>query len=387
MSNNTRLHVVDALRGFAIVSIMLLHNIEHFDYYYFPENLPSWILMSDKVVWETLFFLFSGKSYAIFALLFGLTYYIQTHNQEKRGNDFRARFAWRLVLLFAFGIINTAFFQGDILTLYALVGFLLIPLTKINTKVLFFIAVFLLLQPFELYSLFHLLQNPDLKVVDPESWTYFGKMHEYIESNSFTDTVIGNLTNGKKAVVLWSWENGRFFHMLALFILGMLAGRLKLFRASNKNNHLWKRVLVISSVIFIPLFIIQKSMESLIENEVIRNSLSTIETSWANMAFTLVLVSGFVLLFQTAKGFKALNLLSPIGKMSLSNYVFQSVLGSAIYYGFGFGLYKYTGATYSFIIGAVLAIVMWYCCTLWAKRYKRGPLETIWHKATWIFSK
>lgn len=95
MSNNntTRLHVVDALRGLALVSIMLLHNLEHFDVYFLPPNLPLWMVDLDKFIWDSLFFLFAGKSYAICALLFDLTFFIQTDNQNKRGNDFRARFA------------------------------------------------------------------------------------------------------------------------------------------------------------------------------------------------------------------------------------------------------------------------------------------------------
>ncbi|MGD8777891.1 MAG: hypothetical protein PVH88_02900 [Ignavibacteria bacterium] len=57
-----RLEVVDALRGFAIVSIMLLHNIEHFDFYFTPTNLPAWMPAVDSVIWDSLFFLFGGKS-------------------------------------------------------------------------------------------------------------------------------------------------------------------------------------------------------------------------------------------------------------------------------------------------------------------------------------
>jgi len=102
-TSSSRLHVVDALRGFAIVSIMLLHNIEHFDFYYTPTNLPYWMIPLDKGIWDTLFFLFGGKSYAIFALLFGLTFFIQSDNQGKKGKDFRGRFAWRLLLLLGFG--------------------------------------------------------------------------------------------------------------------------------------------------------------------------------------------------------------------------------------------------------------------------------------------
>ncbi|WP_199898010.1 DUF418 domain-containing protein [Marinilabilia salmonicolor] len=137
-AESKRFYVVDALRGFAIISIMLLHNIEHFDFYYVPENIPAWMAGMDRVIWDTMFFLFGGKSYAMFALLFGLTFYIQMHNQEKHGEDFRPRFAWRMFLLLIFGIINSAFFQGDILSFYAILGILLIPVARLSDKALFY---------------------------------------------------------------------------------------------------------------------------------------------------------------------------------------------------------------------------------------------------------
>ena len=76
-----------------------------------------------------------------------------------------------------------------------------------------------------------------------------------------------------------------------------------------------------------------------------------------------------------------------MGKMSLTNYVFQSIIGSTLYYGYGFGLYKYTGATYCALISIVFTIIMWYFSFWWMKNNKRGPLETIWHNMTWMFSK
>lgn len=382
--NTSRLHVIDALRGFAIVTIMLLHNLEHFDVYFAPEHLPIWMVSMDKMIWDSLFFLFAGKSYAIFALLFGLTFFIQSDNQEKRGNDFRARFAWRLVLLLIFGFINSLFYQGDILMLYAAIGFFLIPVAKLSNKLVLCIAIFLFLQPFEMVKLVYAIQNPDIELSNPLSWAYFGNMNQYIKGSSFTATLTGNITNGKLAVMNWCWENGRFFHILSLFMFGMLAGRKNLFAQSNKNRIFWIRSLIFSSLTFIPLFIIQKNIGNTFSSEAIKRSFSTIETSWTNISFMLVLVSGFVLLFQTKYLHKALNIFSPIGRMSLSNYVFQSILGSSIYYGFGLGLYQYTGATYSFIIAISLAIILGLFCTWWAKSHKRGPLESIWHKATWI---
>jgi uncharacterized protein len=386
-SKPNRLYVVDALRGFAIVSIMLLHNIEHFDFYFLPTNLPTWMVALDKGIWDTLFFLFGGKSYAIFALLFGLTFFIQSDNQEKKGKDFRGRFAWRMVLLLGFGLINSAFYEGDILQIYAMIGFFLIPVAKFSNKTVFWIAVFLMIQPFEWLNFVSGLQNPTQTMSDPLSWSYFGKAAEYITGPSIVDTWVGNLTNGKTAVLLWTWEQGRVFQTLSLFMFGMLAGRKSLFALSDNNKRFWKRALVIATVAFVLISIILSKLNNISDSEAIRRPLQTIIKSWSNMAFMMVLVSGFVLLFQNNFFNKILNKFSSFGRMSLSNYIIQSIVGSFIYYGFGLGLYKYTGATYCLLIGIVLAILQGLFSTWWMKNHKQGPLETLWHKATWTGSK
>src|SRR5512133_2973272 len=162
-ADENRLQAVDALRGFAIVSIMLLHNIEHFDFIYSPAGLPDWMVNLDKGLTGTMYFIFGGKAYAIFALLLGLTFFIQSENQAKKGRDFRGRFAWRLVLLLLFGIVNSAFYEGDILSFYAVLGFFIIPVAKLSSRAVFWIALFLMLQPYEWFNVIRAVQNPDLK--------------------------------------------------------------------------------------------------------------------------------------------------------------------------------------------------------------------------------
>ncbi|MBP9720461.1 MAG: DUF1624 domain-containing protein, partial [Bacteroides sp.] len=101
IQNNTRIDVADVLRGLAVMGIILLHSIEHYNFYYFPESPPfEWMKFTDRIIWDGLFFTFSGKAYAVFALLFGFSFYIQNNNQNQKGKDFRLRFLWRLVLLF-----------------------------------------------------------------------------------------------------------------------------------------------------------------------------------------------------------------------------------------------------------------------------------------------
>lgn len=382
-STTPRLHVVDALRGFAIVSIMLLHNIEHFDFYFTPVGQPNWLIGLNQIIWDSLFFLFGGKSYAIFALLFGLTFFIQSDNQTKKGKDFRGRFAWRLLLLLGFGLINSAFYEGDILTIYAILGFALIPVAKLSNKAVFWIALVLMLQPVEWINFFVGLQHPEVKMANPASWAYFAKAGEYIPGNSIVKTWIGNLTNGKTAVMLWTWEAGRVFQTISIFMLGMLAGRKKLFVSTNKTNYFWVKTLFISIIAFVPLFIIKNGVPNWITSEVIRRPLITIISTWSNFAFMLVLVSTFVIAYERFSG-RILNIFTSFGKMSMSNYIMQSIIGSFIYYGFGLGLYQYTGALYCLFIGSGLAILQGIFSNWWMKNHRQGPLETIWHKLTWI---
>ena len=112
LKTSERLGVVDALRGFALLAIVLLHNLEHYNLFFIPENMPAWLQTIDKYAWDTMFFLFAGKAYATFSLLFGFSFYIQFHNAEKRGIDFRGRFAWRLCLLFLLRSCTLYFITG-----------------------------------------------------------------------------------------------------------------------------------------------------------------------------------------------------------------------------------------------------------------------------------
>ena len=138
-----RLGVVDALRGFALMAIVLLHNLEHYNIYHLPEGQPSWLDALDKGVWDTVFFLFAGKAFATFSLLFGFSFFIQMDNQARKGNDFRLRFAWRLFLLALFAQLHALFYNGDILLLYAFCGFFLIPVARLSNKLVLVFATVL----------------------------------------------------------------------------------------------------------------------------------------------------------------------------------------------------------------------------------------------------
>lgn len=383
---SARIEVVDALRGFAVMAIMFLHNIEHFNFYEFPEVTSDFMRSLNQGVWDTLFFLFSGKAYAIFSLLFGFSFFIQYNNQAKKGKDFRLRFLWRLVLLFLIGCFNGAFFPGDILVLYAIVGVVLIPVCRWSDMAVLITAIILMLQPVEWMKFFSAMNNPDY-VAAPGLWVeHHRKMYPFLSQPDFWAMIKSNLWDGQLFSLLWGWGHGRFFQTASLFMVGMLLGRRRLFVDLAEHRLFWLRTLLIGAICFIPLYYLTLALPDLLTNKGMLTPMNTIVSSFRNFAFMCVLVAVFVLLWQQVSCHKVLGGLVPYGKMSLTNYLTQSIIGSFIYFGYGLGLYNYLGVAASFVVGILLFILQLAFCHWWLKNHKQGPFEGVWRKATWICS-
>lgn len=385
LQTSHRLGVVDALRGFALLAIVLLHNLEHYNVFFSPAFLPDWLKTIDKYAWDTMFFLFAGKAYATFSLLFGFSFYIQFHNAEKRGIDFRGRFAWRLVLLFLFAQIHALFYDGDILVLYAIVGFLLIPVCKLKDKTVLIIASILLLQPFEWGRIIYAIFNPDYIIHADHYMPYAILSTKASMEGSFLEVLRNNIWNGQLYSNIWQVENGRLFQTAALFMFGMLLGRRQYFIKSEYAIHVWKRILTRSIMAYIPLFIFRVYVPEHIIHPSILTSYNIAISSLANFAFMAILVSLFTLLwFNKGEGYRWQKFIIPYGRMSLTNYITQSIIGVCIYYGFGLGLYKSTGATATLAIGALIFLVQWMFSRYWLEGHKQGPLEYLWRRGTWM---
>lgn len=105
---------------------------------------------------------------------------------------------------------------------------------------------------------------------------------------------------------------------------------------------------------------------------------------WQKLAFTFVLVASFVLLYQNKRFSKAVGNLRFYGKMSLTNYITQSIIGAIIYFPIGLYLAPYCGYTLSLLIGIATFMLQVKLCKWWLATHKQGPLEHIWHKWTWM---
>jgi len=379
-TNNSahRISVVDSLRGFAVIGIILIHFLEHLNFYSFPEPTPL-----DEGVWDTVFYIGASKMYAIFALLFGLSCYIQHRNREQRGEDFRLRFAWRMLLLFGWGMLDLVFFNGDILCTYAVLGLFLIPLVKAKDGVLMALAVLLFFQPIELVYLVLGLVDSGVRPMDLGTGPCWGAVYEACQDGSFLDVAKANLANGLQINFGWAIEYGRLTQTLMLFIVGMLLGRKRLFLDENGNMAFWKKVIVMCSL---PLFVgTQWLLNTLSFEEMqpcVGQSLEILLTAWRNFAMMSFYVAGITLLYYRTRVRRGIDHLACIGKMSLTDYLLQSIVGGFLFYHWGLALYRVSGHFYSLLLGIAFCICLYVFCRLWTKHFRRGPLEELWARAT-----
>ena len=363
---NTRIDVADALRGIAVAGIILYHSVEHFNI--FTQETIIHALSSDETVADVLAWLLSGKMYGIFAMLFGLSFFIMNDNQQQKGKCFSGRFAWRMCLLFMFGIINVAFYDGDILMLYACYGLLLIPISYMSSKAVWCIIGLLAIQPVELYCLL-----TGFEIDHTRFYEISGIINHAHEHGTFWENTLTNLRYGFEVNLRFNVFSGRLTQLLCLFILGMQLGRQRMFYDEGKNLHIWHKILMISAAVVIVL--------SFVDFGAVEMWLKPIY----NLIILLMIVSAIVSAWYAFEGVRrVLHHLCIFGRMSLTNYLLQSIIGSAIFCGYGLACYYKLGITYAVMIGIGMVIAQYLFARFWFSSHQRGPLEGLWRILTWI---
>lgn len=385
-----RVDIVDALRGFAVMAIVIIHSVEHFIYPIYPDETlqPDWLVALDSVVFNVVFSLIAGKGYSIFALLFGFTFYVQFINQKNKGEDFSWRFIWRLMLLTVFATLNAAFFPGgDVLLLFAITGLSLVFVRNLSNKAVFIIAVICLLQPIELFHFISSRFNHAYTLPDLSVGRLYLIVQEAVKSGNLSTFFIENITTGQKASLLWAINGGRFVQTIGLFLLGFLLSRNNLFVNTKENTRFWIKTLVIASLLFGILYPLRVEWYDNATSGIIKNSIGTALDMWQKLSFTIVIVSSFVIVYYHSTARIWMEKLRVYGRMSLTNYVSQSIIGAFIFFPIGLNLAPHLGYTASLIVGIAIFVLQLNFSKLWFKYYKQGPLERIWHKATWIGKK
>jgi uncharacterized protein len=377
-----RLDIVDALRGTALFGILLLHSIEHWDFLHLPDHSPEWLARVDRHAIEWGYVLFGGKAYAIFALLFGVSFFITLDRWRSRTRHPSAQFLWRLAVLGALGYLHGLLYCGDILTVIAALGVPLVLLDRLGSRALGVVAIALLLQAPQWPEVIHVLADPAYWPAQPEHWRLYGLTDPVFAQGSFADVLQLNARTGQAAKWWWVIETYRYPQMLGLFVCGLLLGRSGAIQDPARLRRLAWRALLLGICGIGLMQLVRWRVDALALQGMRQFVVSGLVNALANLAQTAVWAGGFVLLYQWAAAARWLRVFVPYGRMSLTCYVTQAVVGVPFFYGFGLGMYREIGPFLALTFALALFAVQCAFAHAWLRRFSYGPLEWVWRAAT-----
>ena len=323
----------------------------------------------------------------MFSLLFGLSFFMQMESQAAKGVDFRGRFLWRLALLFLFGYINGLVYMGEFFMVYAVLGVFLIPLYKVPTRWLLVLCVLLFLQIPAVISFVSLLSD-NVANEPTAAAAYMDRLFERAAdvfiNGSLMDVLSFNTFDGQSAKCLWVFNNFRYLQLLGLFIAGMLIGRQGIHKSEEKMvkySHLFLPYCLAFWAVFYAVAFLLPVWG--VDGFALRVG-QTLFKTYGNLGQMMVYFCGFTLLYYRYKGQKVLDRIAPVGRMSVTNYMVQSIVGVSLFYGFGGNFAVEFNYLQSFLLGAAFCVIQIAYSNWWIKRFYYGPMEWLWRSLTWF---
>lgn len=370
MAGSSRLDLVDALRGYALMGLFLVHMEEYFELY--------WSNPQPAFTTGLVFGLFMGKTFSLLALCFGFSFFVMMDGGRRRGQPFAGRFAWRLILLGAIGMLHGLVYRGDIIVVLALIGLLLIPFDAVRSnRLLVAFAAFCFAQPYLLilivaaYAGAPWAQGPPHYYSDPAMQVYL--------TGSFAEVLRANVGPGWANKWAFYIETGRCAQVLGLFLTGLVLGRTGFFADPARFRRGRMVALIACIVAMVLLKLVRAHTGGASTGPLLWGD--AILSGWFDLAGMAVSVLIFILLWQTGAR-RLLRLLVPGGRMTLTLYVGQSLLFVPLFYGFGLGLYATIGEVRAFALGVTAFVLQIALANAWFRHFHYGPLEWLWRCGT-----
>ncbi|MBL7472108.1 DUF418 domain-containing protein [Robertkochia sediminum] len=372
-----RITAVDALRGFALLGIILA-------------NLP-WA--GDRVVHSDLdetmnfvhLFLIQSKFITIFSILFGFGFYIQFERSLKGGARFNRYFMIRMTLLFLIGCLHGyLIWMGDIIRTYALCGMLLLLVRNWPVKRLLWLAfVFNVVLTAAMFIATGALNLESFYDFEPALW------EEHLTATSYERYLWVNY-------MIDNWRNFipdmpvTLFFSFGNIALGYALAKMRFFDSGLKHLKKVKRYLVAGGVVLgLPfnyaLYLVYSGKLEL--------ELSLLWVPFGVCLGIVLLALTYMILFQWAYEVlgvqKVLRLFEPVGRTALTNYIAQSMIYLVFFHHVlsWFQLYGKLSFAETWIAGFLFFAVQMVASKLWLRYFRQGPLEYLWKRVAYSFTK
>lgn len=391
VKTSKRYVILDALRGFAILGICAA-NYPEFSLYTFQSKEITDAMPTagiDRVLRFILYFLVDGKFYTLFSLLFGIGFSIIISNAARKGvNGFRI-FYRRMALLTLIGFLHLMFiWSGDILMLYALLGMCLPLLRNVSDRGLLRTAAFFLLLPIAVDAVTQVLGVSLSAPAVREQWRYcdrYGITEENFgywlrDATSYGD-MFKFLIQGAWVRVQEFVDGNRYFKVFGLFVLGFYIGRNRMYADLAAQKPLLRHVTTIGLAAGLPLSLLYAW--SCMNGHPLGNAVHTAIYTVSVYPLGLAYMCGMCLIYLRHKDLAVWRRLAYPGRMALTNYIGQSVIGALLFYGIGLGLGASFGLVQTELVVAGVYLFQMAFSRVWLRFFRFGPLEWIWRMLTY----
>jgi len=367
-----RIAAIDVLRGIALFGVLAVNLITGFRVSLFQQFLPatvegSWL---DHAVEAMVSIGMELKAFALFSLLFGIGLAIQFERLATRANRFPL-LARRLLVLLGFGLIHLCFiWNGDILTEYALVGLVALPLLYASNRTLAVTAVIALAVygalPFWL---------PDTFFWPSEAWLrqHVQTATSVYANGSLPEVIRYNIGEIPSIIPLHLFVAPR---TLALFLLGALAWRTGLLRQPERHRRLLIGAAILGVILGFGMNLLDQPAPS---------------SPWHALAAAIsvlmtlgpvVLAIGYgatvIALYNFTRASRVLYVVGPLGRMAFSNYLVQSLVFGWIFFGYGLGFFGRMSPSLTMLLGLIVYVTQVIASRWWLRRFRFGPMEWLW---------
>ncbi|MGK2858092.1 MAG: DUF418 domain-containing protein [Thermoanaerobaculia bacterium] len=385
-----RVELIDIVRGLALFGI-LAANMRGFagpaGAYFDPAIL--WGSMPDRIAQAFIDTFIQGKFITIFAFLFGVGFAVQLERGEAKGLKIGRVYARRLGILAAFGVVHgLMIWFGDILLSYALVGFLLLLFRRRRDSTLVAWVVIGQVVPVVLLTLALIASRVSTEPIQGPRTPTAEDLARSIDV--FANGAWGQIQELRATeAVSMNWGTLPFFFplLLGLFLAGSLAWRHRFFQPAPEALPRYRKWMWIGLASGVTGNAAATAIRWVWHAPTFPPTGTTIVVHLIQMIavpmLSLGYVCGVIVLCASPVWRRRLAPFGAVGRMALSNYLLQSVIGTMLFYSYGLGLFGTMGPALLLIPTVVIYAGQPVLSVWWLRRFRFGPCEWLWRSLTY----
>ncbi|MEQ9302027.1 MAG: DUF418 domain-containing protein [Cyclobacteriaceae bacterium] len=386
MKDNNRIESLDVIRGFAVLGILIM-NIQSFSMpgpAYLNPMAYGDMAGGNRWVWIVSHVFADSKFMSLFSMLFGASILLISDNAEKKlgssiGMHYRRNFWLLLIGLFHAYVM----WQGDILTPYAVIAFLVYPMRKMKVRSLLIVGTLL----FSVSSILYLFTGmsiqympatdlaglmsgwqPTVEQIQLEIAAFTGTFSQQMEAR-VEETIMMHTT---VFLILFLWRiSGLMLIGMALYKSGFFQG--------GFSKAFYTRTMLIAGVIGFAL-VVYGVVQNFGHEWSLEYSMfiGSQYNYWGSLGVAIAYVAIMNLIIKSGALTAIRIRLAAVGKLALTNYLSQTLLGTFIFYGFGLGLFGQIERSGQIGIVILIWVFQLVVSPIWLKHFHYGPAEWMW---------